>query len=95
MTLGLCGSPVPDTPFYNVRLAEDEDTIFATIDFFGQPHHAMFVKVIQEEDSGWKAARDPYDRLEDIYAMYDAALVPIEIPGLEGHWMLAIHPWGD
>jgi hypothetical protein len=73
----------------------DEHTVFATIDFFGRPHHAMFVRVRQAKTGELVGTKDPHDRVEDIYRLYDVPLVPVSIPGFPGKWLIVVHPWGD
>lgn len=74
---------------------EEEDTIFADIEFFGQLHHAMFVRVVEHEQEGWVAVCDPFDRLSDIYSVYEQPMIPVTIPNIDGKWMILVHPWGD
>lgn len=82
--------------FYWWDIYDEEDVLGATIDFFKQAHHATFVRVEEQVGMGWTATKDPFDRLGDIYNLYsDTELIPVEIPGIDGHWMLVIHPFGD
>lgn len=82
--------------FYGWSIRDEEDVLGAVMDIFNQPHHAMFIRVEHTEDEGWKATKDPYDRLNEVYNLYDGVpLIPVQIPGIDGHWMVVIHPFGD
>lgn len=81
--------------FYSWDIYDGEDVLGAVMDFFSRPHHAMFIRVEDNDDGcGWVATGDPYNRLDDIYRMYDCPLTPVELPGIDGLWMMVIHPFG-
>jgi hypothetical protein len=73
---------------------EGEDVWGGTVHFFGYPHHFTAIKV-HSVDEEWVGTADPCARLEDYYAMYDYPPLPAKIPGLEGDFVILIHPHGD
>lgn len=82
--------------FFSWDIYEEEDTIGATAMFFGRPHHVMFVRVSDPSNGEITAVNDPFDRLGDVEGVYsEANLIPIQIPGIDGFWILCIHPFGD
>ncbi len=49
--------------------------------------------MIRDADGTQVGTRDPYNRLDDLYHLYDD-MDPMEIPGVEGEWLVYMHPGG-
>lgn len=73
----------------------DEDVWSGSVYFFGYPHHFMAIKVKVGPDGSWKGTKDPHDRLQDYYTMYPFPPMPAQIPGLDGDYVILIHPHGN
>lgn len=76
---------------------EDEDVLHGTVRVLGTPCHVTLVKVERPEDGGpLEATRDPHNRLDDILAGdYDGEPRTIELPGLQGEWVIGLDPFRD
>lgn len=74
----------------------DEDCLLGTVAILGVEHHVTFVRVVRGEDNILRPTRDPYDRYEDILSGdFDGSPQTVEIPGLEGEWVVGVDPYRD
>ncbi len=71
---------------------EGEDVLLGRIVLLGVSHHITLVRV----DEDGTPTRDPENRLEDILAGdYGGPPLTVELPGMEGEWVLGVDPYRD
>jgi hypothetical protein len=64
------------------------------IEIGGIPHHALFVQVTDEPDGVQKAAHECNElSWEDVCRLYNYPYCTVELPGVEGDFVLVIHPY--
>ena len=73
-------------------LRPDEACLKGNLTINGVFFHAWAVQVREDEDGNQEAVLDPYDRLEDVYALLGDCPQTVRIAGYEGDWVLAIFP---
>jgi hypothetical protein len=73
---------------------EGEDTWLGTLFLFGTPYHFQAIRV-HEVGNAWVATNDPHQRLDDVFNLYDYRPTTTQIPGLDGEFVIVIHPHGD
>jgi hypothetical protein len=76
-------------PLSHLSWYDDEDCLLGAVTIFGVLHHVTCVRV---NDVG-EPTNDPHQRLEDILAgCYDGQPQTVELPGLEGEWVIGVDP---
>ena len=82
-----------DTEITGLRQLDGEDTLLGTVYLFGVAHHAQFIRVKEDEETGEQVpTNDPEGRWEDVCWLYEQAYQTVEVPGFEGDYVLVIHP---
>lgn len=77
----------------NLYPVEEEDYLGGVVYINGRLHHLCALRVTRNANGEQVATRDPYNRLDDVYSLYDD-LDPMEIQGAEGEWLVWMHPGG-
>lgn len=72
---------------------EDEDYLSGVVYINGAMHHLGALQVVRNEDGKQVGTKDPFDRLEALSSLYDD-MDPMDIPGVEGEWLVYMHPGG-
>lgn len=74
---------------------DEEDVLLGKVLIFKVPHHVTFIRVVYDEKLMMlRATRDPYDRLEDIYArITEGVPQTVNVPGFEGDWVVSVEPY--
>jgi len=70
---------------------EEEDFLSGVVFINGTMFHLGALKVTTDGET--VATKDPFDRLSNLYNLYDD-MDPMEIPGVEGEWLVWLHPGG-
>ena len=61
----------------------------------GTMFHVEALRVTRDEDGCQVGWQDPHDRYADIGTLDEHAFQAVEIPGLDGEWILWIRPFCD
>jgi hypothetical protein len=70
---------------------EEEDYFTTTIHINNVPHHLQGVRVT-DKDEHQVPTKDPYGRFNDVCHLYDYFFMTTTFEGVEGEWVLYLHP---
>ena len=77
----------------NLDPVTEEDYMGGVVYINGRLHHLCALRITRNAEGVQVGTRDPHNRLDDVYALYDD-MDPMEIPGVEGEWLVWMHPGG-